>query len=492
MSHSDCTRPPDWRLRGYLFGVAWCAVFLAALCVLRNAASPRGPAPVSVYLRAGPESAPLPESLIEAFEESVLDEESLQAAESKPTPNSDSPAALLGEHLDASVQREEASDSPALVIRYTGGDAAGASWVRALAEQFVEEHVTLPTSTAESRLESATEELELFRRQLREAEQQVVDLESQQEDVRRQIQQLAQDLRTELANDQPPPPSAPTTPPPPSPSPSPEQVKLQEKLAALRRSRDMALETYTPLHPHVLSLDDAIQNVSARLAALAEVQSPTPDRPSEDERGEEVGPRDMQAENERARWAANKKRLESQLALLADEVREANARYDQLQSELDSAEAQRAEAEREWNRLAAIRLNVSEPEASLLPAGSRQLSHTSFLFALSLGAFCGIGLVTTGVPADPYLRTAAQTSQALALPVVGVVPAGDDSPPPHPYRLPKVTRIARRMCEFVLAVFLLSAVFLAASQDGFVRRLADDPLLELVDSLRSVLQIVGV
>jgi hypothetical protein len=180
---------------------------------------------------------------------------------------------------------------------------------------------------------------------------------------------------------------------------------LDRELTELRGRRSELLISRTPLHPAVQDLDDRIQRIQQQLATV---------------------PREMPGPTPAARQLANPAGVGEASAAPVPDPAELAA----LQRAVEEAGRVRVEAVRverlAWqSRLAEpkvdLQLAVEPPPPSLaLPFSPMALLGG---VATGLTMVLGLGMIAAGAAIEPPLMTTAQLEAALALPVVGIVPA---------------------------------------------------------------------
>ncbi len=239
----------------------------------------------------------------------------------------------------------------------------------------------------------------------------------------------------------------------------PERERLNTQLQELRTHRDQLLDHLTRAHPEVSDVEQRIVELTQRLSALggptAESEQPLE---SPAEQTDEVTDRQL-AERLNAERAWHQETAEL---------------YEPLFERWQAAEQASQSAIRAENRaaehLAAVKSAAAPAVAADLPElppttqkgayqrderGSQPLALTALVLALAVAALAAIKLARSS--SDPIFASADEVAAALALPMVGILPAAEalEMALPAARPLPRSTRL---LGEIVLAVIVFGAV----------------------------------
>lgn len=236
--------------------------------------------------------------------------------------------------------------------------------------------------------------------------------------------------------------SPPNLPPPATELANPELTRLQSQLEELQAERERLLSTLTEAHPEVVDADGKIAALKARLAKLGTAGEP------------ESEPVDEGFDGKRDRdWAERQKRQSE------DDAAEYQRLFDDWEAAEQALDAARTAESLAAEHLAAIPLHLpakprashpsqanieqrparndgaveskltsqridlpaSAPPASTTSSGTQTLALASLAIALAIAALAAVRLARSS--ADPLFSSADEAAAALAIPVVGIVPA---------------------------------------------------------------------
>ncbi|HEV3136925.1 MAG TPA: hypothetical protein VGZ26_03455 [Pirellulales bacterium] len=264
-------------------------------------------------------------------------------------------------------------------------------------------------------------------------------------------------------------------------NPSSQQLKAQ--FAELKARREEMLTRLMPAHPDVVELDDRIAALFRRLA-LEPVPADGPAPRSADDRVDA-------ADGSLAEFLASERERHKHSSAVYEELL---ARWQSADRDLQAAvESERQAAE----RLADIKPPVSpaaavasvtpppftqplplpkhsesRPTAKSRPQGSQPLALAVLLIALVVVALAAVKLARSS--ADVVFTSAAEVSAALALPVVGIIPAvemaNDELPATR-----RVARGTRLLAEVLLAVAVFVAVAYLVQDPSIIWQICIDP-----------------
>lgn len=285
-----------------------------------------------------------------------------------------------------------------------------------------------------------------------------------------------------------PAPREPLPPPPQAPA-DPERQSLTEQLQQLVTRRDELLDRLTIQHPEVIDLEQRIAEHTRRLAALGEpvaagesVAPGTPDQLPGDQPDQQLTER--LAQDHELHVAATE-----QYGKLLDRWQEAVRTLSQAKDEERKASESLTVAEKmaadlaakkaakiEQTKTSAVAV-VEHPPATTENAKkhSQPLALAALLIALAVAA---LGAVRLARSSSVNFNTLEEISAALALPVVGVIPANKLAGPNQTVAAAAV-RTGLLIGELLLAFLIFAAIAYSFQAPGFVWQLITDPLTGL-------------
>lgn len=296
--------------------------------------------------------------------------------------------------------------------------------------------------------------------------------------------------------------------------PNPERARLHSQLHDLRARHEELLGYLTDEHPEVVDVSERIDTVEARMATIADVtvegDSAVRERSVDTEKrwAEYLGGLTQNREQAAAEyqqlyddWQAAEQRLDDALATetAAAERLEAtappkpqvaesaspapgNTPLDNRQtgpSVAADAEPPREHVNESGDTAAATHLPPSEADS----AGSQPLALAAMLIALAVAALAAVRLARSS--ADPTFASVDEAAAALAIPVVGIIPA-------TAARLQRARMDGSRprnlilVGQILLAGIVFAAVAYGVQNPGNLWRLCTHPLQALGSLLRSL------
>jgi len=225
----------------------------------------------------------------------------------------------------------------------------------------------------------------------------------------------------------------------------PERQRLEAQLAELRTERDKLLGSLTEAHPEVVDVEQRIAALVARLAAFGAPANPAPASSAIARHAAEVTRQwndyveQHQAKNGRDAaqfrrlfddWQAKQKAWDAalaaetaaaeQLAALPAE-RSSGPSLPGMLGKRDGAPAQLPAATPGEPPRKATPAPAAPPPAGRSSENAQLLALVSLLVALAVAALAAVRLARSS--ADPIFASADEAAAALAIPVIGIVPA---------------------------------------------------------------------
>jgi hypothetical protein len=249
-----------------------------------------------------------------------------------------------------------------------------------------------------------------------------------------------------------------------------EWAKINEQLQATIRERDQLLRHFTPVHPEVADAEQRIAQLSGQLSAM--------DKPSD---VVETAPAEAQAESPALPTLRPSPAIEHQ------QHREFAAQYEQLvgswqaahKSLLVAVAAEDAAEQRlvDFDATADARLQPAQglPPAPMMAElrenGSQPLTLAALLIALAVAALAAVRLARS----DSVFSSIEDVAAALALPVVGVIPASASSVAMRRHVSGFFGPRTQRVGEVVLAFIIFTLAVYGAMNPDLVWTLCTDP-----------------
>ncbi len=294
--------------------------------------------------------------------------------------------------------------------------------------------------------------------------------------------------------------------------PDPQLASLETQLADLRAQRDHLLGSLTEAHPEVVDVDVRMAAVEQRIATLKKAagDGSAADKEAADQSGStphrrlaeavtrqrEQSARDA-AEYERlfARWQSAEHELEAarateiaaaeQLLLLATTAERALRQADRPPPQDSPAAPRRnvatvpAEESSEASRSVAtglaaqrpVRRSTVEQPAASIPA-SQIWVLAALVAALTVAALAAVRLARSS--SDPNFASAQEVAAALAIPVVGIVPAYASTGAARTAGGPRRMRILSG--QILLAVLVFAAIAYAIASAGELWAMCTNPI----------------
>jgi hypothetical protein len=260
----------------------------------------------------------------------------------------------------------------------------------------------------------------------------------------------------------------------PKPTADPEVEQLKGQIEGLTKERDELLSHYTPAHPEVAAAQGRIALASQKLAALAAANA--------GDALPEANEVAAAAAEQLAELSLAEKRYHEEVALQYQEILDrwqAAERNLQTALEIENAAAKRLaafevpsldEAGQSSEPAATSQLNDSSASSPSSQRASQSLALAALLIALALAALAAVRLARS----DSVFATADDVAAALAVPVVGIIPAiaarGSAAAPRS------LLRSALLLVEIVLAIALLALVVSSLQRPGFLSQMFSDPI----------------
>ncbi len=277
---------------------------------------------------------------------------------------------------------------------------------------------------------------------------------------------------------------------PPVALPNPEIVKLEEELAVLRVHRMRLLSYLTEAHPELIELDVRMATISDRIDGLKVPELPPPSNDDDVERqwAEFV----QQHKQQSAHDAQEYQRLfdewtqaEDALTAAIDEWKAAQEDLELLPDLLDDEQvAVQAQPVPEMAAAPAApdvekrATDDNEAKHAAQPAaaeasGSAPLALAALLIALAVAALAAVRLARSAV--DPVFASVDEVAAALALPVVGLLPAGGSLPRSARQSVTK-TKLRHWIVPVLVAVVVLVLGTLAVKNAEGLRNLVHESI----------------
>jgi hypothetical protein len=271
-------------------------------------------------------------------------------------------------------------------------------------------------------------------------------------------------------------------------SPDRQRVMLEDELETLRVHRMRLLTYLTVAHPEVAEVDVRMKSIEQRLAELSGTAPGIQDLPAPPDEAERQWNEFVDAQKRRNEQDAaeyedlfNAWRSAEDALVTALDEREAAERALEAFAALGESEPP-AEAEPIEKPLAAEETAVAPPDplvaqpAAAAPPrdarGSQTLALAALLIALAVAALAAVRLARSA--ADPVFASVDEIAAALALPVIGMLPAAGRRAVQA--RAVSSSQRSRVWLQLALAVVVFALVVLVIQYADSLWRLASDPL----------------